>query len=151
MRACKCAPEDLRGKRAFSAEPIEACLRDNDERRVRRMMERPMGVLEATALLLREAEKPLAFSGLIADHCPQVASKAAWTLGHAAAKGCDISVAEGMLNDGLARPEAEVRVACAYALCHHCRARGDTAGLAALETHGDGDVRTGARLASLDC
>ncbi len=151
MRACKCSPAGLGGKAPFRAEPAEAGLRDSDEQRLRQLLERPMATLEATALLVRKSEEPPAFSRLISDPCPQVASKAAWTLGYAAAKGCDISVAEGMLKDGLARPEAEVRAACAYALRHHRRARGDTAGLAALETHGDEDVRAGARLASLDC
>jgi hypothetical protein len=118
--------------------------------RLQEMVDRPMGVLDATALIIREPGKACYFSDMVSFGPLRAGTRAAWALGYAAAKGADISQASEALSDALTAQDEDLARASAYALAFFHAMRGERDLLEALESHQRVAVRWGARLAALD-
>ncbi|HSB46977.1 MAG TPA: hypothetical protein VLD37_03115 [Candidatus Bilamarchaeum sp.] len=116
----------------------------------RTMVERPMGTITASGLIIGDPSLAGEFSALLEAANSRVRSRAAWSLGYAAAKGADIGAAWGALKRSLRDEEPDVAMAGAYALANACMARGDEEGLETLKSHNRPQVRMGAHIAILD-
>ena len=116
---------------------------------LRELVERPMGTVECSGIIISDPSRVAEFSSLVSDYSARVRSRAAWTIGYAAAKGVDISAAVTALQSGLDDRERDVSLACAYALSVH-HLNGHPGSRPPLAGHGSEAVRIGANIAISD-
>lgn len=115
----------------------------------RELIERPMGTINACGMMVTDNSHVTGVSGLLSDQSARVRSRAAWTLGNAAAKGVDISPAVESLEACLHDPERDVAIAGGYALTMHWLGKSPGAE-PPLAKHLRDAVRIGANLALSD-
>src|SRR5512143_4117988 len=101
-------------------------------RRFSEMVERPMGVLDATEAALKEPGAIEGFCQLLRAGNSRARERTVWALGYAAAKGDDIEGAVEELRRAVEGRDPDIVRGSAYALANHCMNRGDLEGVEQL-------------------
>ncbi len=119
-------------------------------RRYAEMIDRPMGILDATEAAMKDSSALECFAHLLYEGSGRVRERTAWALGYAAAKGGDITGAVEALLRLVDESDPDLVRGSAYALANHYMNNGEPEKMDLLKAHRNLHARIGAQLASLD-